>query len=482
MKYIVAIDQSTSGSKGFLVDENGDVVRRLSLKHAQFYPKSGYVEHDANEIYENVVKLIDGVTDGIDKRDIQALALANQRETSVIWDRKTGLPLCNAIVWQDVRGEKACAELKEYDEYIHTTTGLNLSPYYPAGKIRALFEERPDIRQRAQNGEVRIGTIDSYLLWRLAGADATDTTNAGRTQLMRLDKLEWDKKALDIFEIPSCCMAEKILPADAEYGFYKGIPVTGVMGDSHGSLFGLGCLEAGMAKTSYGTGSSVLMNTGFKPIISDKGLTTSVAFSYGGKTYYVLEGNVTSSGDTLVWLCSGLGLFKDPAEIEQLARSVQDSDGVQLVPAMSGLGAPYFDTLARAVLCGMNRGTTKAHVAYAGLASIAQQITDILEVMNEASGYKTEVLRADGGGSRNSLLVQLQADLAGCSVSCATADEITGLGVAYVAGLKTGMYKSFAEIPANARKSVVYNPAADRTRAQTMRAQWKTAIRRTMLK
>lgn len=479
MKYVVAIDQSTSGSKAFLVDENGFTVKRASFAHQQYFPKPGYAEHDAEEIYQNVLKLLDTVLDGIALSSVQAIALANQRETTVFWDKDTGKPLCRAIVWQDVRGESACRELREYAKYIHSATGILLSPYYPAGKIKALFEERPDIRKLAEEGSVRVGTIDSYLVARLTGVSATDTSNASRTQLMNLKTLAWDDELLRIFGIPKCCMAEKILSADSDYGTWRGIPVTGVLGDSHATLFGLGCHRAGMAKTSYGTGSSVMMNVGNAPIISHSGLSASVGFSLAGETMYVLEGNITCSGDTLVWLCRGLNIFESPDEIQKLAESVNGSMGVNLVPAMSGLGAPYFDSDARAVLCGMSRGTGKAHIAYAALASIAQQITDVLEVMNQESGFRIDSLFADGGGSKNALLMQLQADLARCELRCASADDVTGLGAAYVAGIRTGLYRSFESISANQTESIVYHPENDRT---GLREEWKKAVERARIK
>lgn len=479
MKYILAVDQSTSGSKALLVDENGFVVKRASLAHRQYYPKPGYAEHDAEEIFRNVEKLLETVLDGVNRDDVKAVALANQRETTVLWDKKTGKPVCPAIVWQDVRGEAVCREISEYADTVHEKTGLMLSPYYSAGKVMALFRERPEILRLAEQGGVRVGTIDSYLVSRLTGKSATDTSNASRTQLMNLKTLKWDKELLSVFGIPESCMAEEILAADADYGTWRGIPVTGVLGDSHATLYGLGCLKPGMAKTSYGTGSSVMMNVGEMPVISHSGLSASVGFSLGEKTMFVLEGNITCSGDTLIWLCRELGIFESPAEIQKLAESVGTSMGVNLVPAMSGLGAPYFDSDARAVICGMSRGTQKAHVAYAALASIAHQIADVLEVMNQESGYAVNTLYADGGGSQNALLMQLQADLARCKLNCASSDAVTALGAAYIAGIRTGVYASFDNIEATHGKSAVYEPLTDRT---DLRGEWKKAISRARIK
>ncbi len=481
MKYIVSIDQSTSASKAFLVDEEGFIVRRAAREHKQVYPGPGRVEHDAEEIYQNVLRILDEVMEGIPEREIAAIAITNQRETTVLWDAKTGTPLCPAIVWQDVRGEAACRELGRYESFIHTTTGLPLSPYFPAGKIRALFQERPELKKRAEAGELRLGTVDSYLVFRLSGGKhVTDATNASRTQLMDLNELAWNRELLGIFDIPSWVMPEKILGADEDFGTYRGSPITGVLGDSHAALFGQGCHKPGMAKATYGTGSSVMMNVGSIPVISHKGLSASVAFRIHGMTSYALEGNITCSGDTLVWLCHQMGLFTDPDEIEGLASTVSDSQGVQLVPAFAGLGAPYFDSDARAILCGLSRGTTKAHVAHAALSSIAQQDTDVLEIMQEESGYTVECLFVDGGPTKNRILMQMQADLANCELRTAGARELSALGAAYIAGLKTKIFSSFEEIPARTKTGESYLPNMDDGRRKLLRSQWKAAIRRTL--
>ena len=304
MRHIVAIDQSTSASKAFLVDEGGFIVERGALEHKQHYPAPGRVEHDASEIWHNVQTLIDNLIDKAGAKNVAAIAISNQRETTVLWDAASGEPVCPAIVWQDVRGEAACRELAAHAERVHEITGLYLSPYFPAGKVRSLFAERQDLKARAEKGELRLGTIDSYLVYRLTGGKhLTDATNASRTQLMELRSLTWSAELLDLFGIPASLMPEAILGADGDFGSYRGIPITGVLGDSHAALFGQGCHRPGMAKATYGTGSSVMMNVGDAPVISRHGLSASVAFRVGGRTDYALEGNVTCSGDTLVWLC-----------------------------------------------------------------------------------------------------------------------------------------------------------------------------------
>ena len=480
MKYIVAIDQSTSASKAFLVDVSGAIVRRASLPHRQYYPAPGRVEHDAAEIWRNVEAIIAEVSQDIPTEDIACISISNQRETSVVWDAATGEPVCPAIVWQDVRGEAACRELAAHAERIHSVTGLTLSPYFPAGKLRALFQEQPELLHRAEKGELKLGTIDSYLVYRMTGNHLTDTTNASRTQLMKLETLTWDEGLLELFGIPKGMMPERILHADADFGRYKGIPITGVLGDSHAALYGQGCHKPGMAKATYGTGSSVMMNVGDAPVISKDGLSASVAFSTGGKTQYALEGNVTCSADTLVWLCDTLGMFESPNQIEALAGTVESAQGVNLIPAFAGLGAPYFDSDARAILCGMSRGTNKAHIAYAALASIAQQDADILEIMQRESGHAAGQLHADGGPTKNARLMQMQADYADCTIKCAPASELSALGAAYIGGIRTGVFADFESIPARHAEGKSYAPQMTKIERDEIREAWRTAVRRTL--
>lgn len=481
MKYIIAIDQSTSASKAFLVDEQGMIVRRASLPHQQYYPAPGRVEHDAEEIWRNVEAIIAQVTEGMDWSEMAAVAISNQRETTVVWDAKTGEPVCPAIVWQDVRGEAACRELAQHAELIHQKTGLTLSPYFPAGKLRALFGEKPELLERAKAGELKLGTIDSYLVFRMTGGNhVTDTTNASRTQLMNLEKLAWDEELLNLFGIPQNMMPKSILPADGSFGSYRGVPITGVLGDSHAALYGQGCHAEGMAKATYGTGSSVMMNTGEKPIISREGLSASVAFSANGRTCYALEGNVTCSGDTLVWLCDTLGMFESPQQIEELACEAGSSQGVNLVPAFAGLGAPHFDSEARAILCGLSRGVGKAQIAYAALASIAHQDADVLDIMQQESGHAVSQLAVDGGPTRNALLMQMQADYAGCGLRCAAASELSALGAAYIGGISTGVYSDFDAIPARKTAGRTYKPELNQTEKEKLRQAWKTDVRRAL--
>lgn len=459
--YIVAIDQSTSASKAFLLDEAGQVVRSASLAHGQHYPQPGYVEHDAQEIFRNVEAVLAEVTEGVTPA---ALALCNQRETTVIWDRETGEPLCPAIVWQDVRAAAWCAERMAMNESVRGKTGISLSPYYSAAKAAFALAAHPEWRARAC-----VGTVDSFLIYRLTGGQVfkTDVSNASRTQLMNLDTLSWDEELCGFFGIPMDCLPE-IVPSDAQFGeTAQGIPIIGVMGDSHAALFGQGCLRQGMAKATYGTGSSVMLNIGHTPVPPPDGLCTSVGFGFAGETCYVLEGNVISCGDTLQWLISELGLFENVEEITRLAGTVTDTQGVTLVPAFSGLGAPYQREDARALLCGMSRSTNRAHIARAALASIALQDVAVIRAMGESLSE----LRVDGGPTKNALLMQMQADLLGSPVQCTAQSELSAIGVGLMAGLTLGIYKEHIHVPA-AR----YQPATTPVARDTAFAQWQHAI------
>lgn len=480
-KYILSIDQSTSASKAFLVDDTGTIVRRASKPHRQYYPQDGWAEHDADEIWQNVRSIMDEVSEGV-LDEIAAVSIANQRETCVLWERATGKPVHRAIVWQDVRGKDVCEALADHADYVLNTTGMALSPYYPASKVAHLLNDRPDIRERCKAGEICMGTIEGWLTFKMTGRHVSDLSNASRTQLLNLRALEWDDALISLFGLEKSMLAE-ILPTDGDFGTWNGIPITGVMGDSHATLFGQGCVMPGAIKVSYGTGSSVMMNIGPEPSISETGaLTTAIAFNYGGHVHYQTEGNITCSCDTLVWLCREMGMFSDANEIEKLAGTVEDAMGVCLVPALSGLGAPFFDVDARAVICGLSRGATKAHIARAALESVAQRDADVVEAMTAFSGSAPAYMMADGGGAKNALMMQLQADLAGCEVRCSAAGELSALGAAYMAGIKTGLYASLDEIPARHAPMRIYKPEMASTKKEEMRAAWAKAIERARLR
>lgn len=479
--YIIAIDQSTSASKVFLVDEGGVIVRRFSKEHQQFYPKAGYVEHDAEEIWQNVREGIDAVAEGVPSEELKALAISNQRETTVLWDRATGMPVCHAIVWQDIRGEALCERLRRHAQTVQDKTGLPLSAYYSAAKAASVLESDPAIRKMAKDGRLCIGTVDSYLVYRLTNGQSfrTDVSNASRTELCDIRTLTWDDELCHIFGIPKHCLPE-IVSSDADFGqvAHMGLPITGVMGDSHAALFGQGCLSAGMAKATFGTGSSVMMNVGQQVIPSHNGLSASVGFGWQGKTCYVLEGNVTCSGDTLCWLRDDVEMVGDVSRIETIARTVESTEGVFLIPAFSGLGAPYFDGNARAALVGMSRSTKRAHIVRAALESMAYQDADVINAMEKDMGMPLNELRVDGGPTKNALLMQTLSDLLGCPVQCASQSELSALGSGYMAGLTVGLYSDFDAIPAAHEKGAAYQPTITDENRQSRMKEWHTAVKR----
>lgn len=484
-KYIISIDQSTSASKAFLLDDQGAIAASLAIAHKQYYPAPGRVEHDAREIWANVVSAITQVIQNVPAGEIAALAISNQRETTVLWDRETGEPLCPAIVWQDVRGEALCEAMKGHASVVREKTGLPLSPYYSALKAASVLRENPDIFTKAQKGQVCIGTVDSYLVFRLTGGRhfQTDVSNASRTQLFHLQNRSWDEELCRWFDIPPCCLPAITL-SDGDFGQTNcaglpgGIAITGVLGDSHAAFFGQGCLHKGMAKATYGTGSSVMMNVGLTPILSENGLSASVGFGFQGKVCYVLEGNVTSSGDTLCWLRDEMAFIQSVQEVEDAAKTVSDTGGVYLVPAFSGLGAPHFHGQARALLCGISRGTKKEHILRAAMESMAYQNADVLAAMEKDIGSPLSELRVDGGPTKNSLLMQFQADLLRCPVQCAGASELSALGAGFMAGIAAGVYPSLFAIPAMQKKGMRFTPSMEEPRREGLYNGWRSAVLR----
>lgn len=483
MALMMAIDQSTAGTKVLLIDENGQIRHKVERPHRQIYPQPGWVEHDAEEIWQNVLALASQLpTDaGIGFSQIIGLALTNQRETTIAWDRQTGQPLAPAVVWQCQRGEAVCRRLEKHSGLIRQKTGLTLSAYYPAAKAAWLLEHIPDLQDRAKNGKVCIGTVDSYLLFRLTGGQvfATDMSNASRTQLFNLDTLAWDQDIAGWFGIPLEALPQ-VLPSDSRFGYTApgllphSLPIAGIMGDSHAALFGQGCISEGMAKATYGTGSSIMLNAGRTKAEPPEGIAASLAWGWRGEVHYVLEGNVTSSGDTLKWICDELELVKTVREIDDLSELVEDTNGAYLVPAFSGLGAPYFDSGARAALIGLSRGTRKAHVARAALESIAYQNDAVVTAM----GVRLQDLRADGGPTRSDVLMQFQADLLGCPVRCNAAREISALGAAYMGGLTLGFYDNLQNIPAMRQQGRTFMPRQPAEYVSRLRAGWQDAVRR----
>ena len=485
-KYILSIDQSTQGTKALLFDDKGALICRADRPHRQIVDERGWVEHDPEEIIKNTVQVAKDVVEkaGIDKADIAALGLSNQRETSVCWDRATGKPLYNAIVWQDNRGTAICEELERrgFAETVRKASGIHLSPYFPAAKLAWIVQNVEGVKERAEKGEICVGTIDSWLVYNLTNGQRhqTDYSNASRTQLFNIHDLKWDEELLKLFGIDEKCMAA-VTDSDGDYGEtdFGGwldvpIPIRGVLGDSHGALFGQGCLKPGMTKATYGTGSSIMMNIGENPVLSDSGVVTSLAWKIGGRVNYVLEGNINYTGAVITWLKDDLKLIDNPGETEALARQANPGDHCYLVPAFSGLGAPYWDSRAEAAIVGMTRATGKNEVVRAALDCIAYQITDIVKAMGESAGTAIGELRVDGGPTRNAYLMQFQSDLLGIPVRIPDSEELSGIGAAYAAGLATGVYD---ENVFNVLKHTSYTPNMDNQKRRNKVEGWKNAVR-----
>jgi glycerol kinase len=452
-KYILAIDQSTSGTKALLFDEVGDLIARSDLPHDQIISEKGWVEHNPTQIYQNTLDVVKTVVEqaAIDKNNIVGIGISNQRETAMVWDKSTGLPVFNAIVWQCSRGEAICNHIAKagHSNMIKEHTGLNLSPYFSAAKISWILQNVEGVKEKADNKELCCGTMDSWLVYKLTEGKGfkTDYSNASRTQMFNISELEWDEEVCKTFGIPMEMLAE-VCDSNAYYGEtdFNGfldnkIPIHGVFGDSHGALFGQGCLDPGMVKATYGTGSSIMMNIGEKPIFSKKGVVTSLAWGIDGKVNYVLEGNINYTGAVIKWLIDDLKLIDSARESGELAKSANQDDRTYLVPAFTGLGAPYWDSNATATISGMTRTTGKAEIVKAAEECIAYQITDIVKVMGEESEVAIEELRVDGGPTKDEYLMQFQSDILGIPVGIPKQEELSGIGVAYLAGITLKLYE-----------------------------------------
>ena len=488
-KYILGIDQSTQGTKAIIFDENGKLIARKDIPHRQIVNDKGWVEHDPEEIYSNTIESVKQVvlSSGINKSEIAGVGISNQRETSIAW-KKDGKPVYNAIVWQCSRAESICDEIMQqgYGNLIREATGINLSPYFPAGKIAWILRNVPEAGALSEKNELLYGTVDTYLVYRLTGGRVfkTDYSNASRTQLFNIGKLCWDEEICRVFEIPISGLAA-VTDSDGDYGEtdFEGfldepVPIRGVMGDSHGALFGQGCHEKGMVKATYGTGSSVMMNIGTEKILSEHGLVTSLAWSMGGKPMYVLEGNINYSGAVITWLKDDLELISSASETEELAGKASPDDHSYLVPAFSGLGAPYWDGKAEAVLCGMTRTTRRAEIVRDALDCIAYQITDIVKSMNDDAAVPVKELRADGGATRNGYLMQFQSDITGVPVLVPPTEELSAMGAAYAAGLAIGIYDRKKLFEGVERKA--YTPLMDKDTVNTKYNGWKSAVRKVL--
>ncbi|MCM8711549.1 glycerol kinase GlpK [Clostridium sp. SYSU_GA19001] len=490
--YILAVDQSTSGSKSMIVDSNGKILAKSSKEHRQYYPKPGWVEHDPLEIYENVKLILKDVINkcNIIPSDIDVVAITNQRETVLVWDKNTGIPVYNAIVWQCRRTANICDELKNkgFEDTVKEKTGLMLDPYFSATKVKWILDNVNGAREKAEKGELSLGNIDSWLIWKLTGgkSHATDYTNASRTSMFNIKTLKWDDELLDIFDIPKNMLPE-VKCSDDIFGYTEAgelfdisLPISGVIGDSQGALFGQQCFEIGMAKATYGTGSSILMNIGNSYIEPKSGLVTAIAWGIGGKVEYALEGIVHCTGDTIKWVKENLGLFQEFSEIEDMIHAISDNEGVYVVPAFSGLGIPYWDAYARAAIVGMSRGSNKNHVVRAAVESIAYQIRDAVEVIESESSIRLKELRVDGGPTSNKFLMQFQSDILNVNVAKAEIAELSSMGSVYLAGLGAGIWKCKEEIKALQKSSNIYFPAMRDSFREKFYSGWKTAVKRVL--
>lgn len=487
MRHVIAIDQGTTGSTVLVLDEKLQVRGRGYQEFRQIYPKPGWVEHDPEDIWTSVTGALAAAMQGIDASSVAAIGITNQRETAVIWDRNTGKAAHNAIVWQDRRTADRCAELKAAgkEARVKQLTGLTIDPYFSGTKVSWMLHNVPGMATAARDGSLAFGTVDSYLLWRLTGGavHACDVTNASRTLMFDIHELAWSDELLELLGVPRALLPE-VVPSSGPVGTTKGvpglrdgIPIAGIAGDQQSALFGQVCFTPGEAKCTYGTGAFILMNTGDTPVHSKAGLLTTVAWKlHTGELRYALEGAAFIAGAAVQWLRDGLGLIKSAAEVEALARSVPDAGGVVLVPAFAGLGAPHWRPDARAVITGITRGTTKAHLARATLEGIALQNVDILRAMERDAGRALTTLKVDGGAAANDLLMQFQSDVLGVEIARPELVDSTALGAAFLAGLGTGVWKDLDTVRATWREQHRFKPAADRGWVKDTLARWDAAV------
>ena len=490
-KFILALDQGTSSSRAIVFDHEGNIRSVAQQEFPQYFPQPGWVEHNPMEIWSSEAAVIaQAISEiGIGGLDIAAIGITNQRETTIVWDARTGVPVYNAIVWQDRRTSAFCDTLKERGlvDKIREKTGLIIDAYFSGTKIKWILDNVPGAREKAEAGELRFGTVDSWLVWQLTRGEVhiTDVSNASRTMLFNINTLEWDRELMELLDIP-LSMMPAVKSSSEVYGhtkttiFAHEVPIAGIAGDQQAALFGQMCTEPGAVKNTYGTGCFLLMNTGFKPILSKNNLLTTVAWKIGDTVNYALEGSIFVGGSVVQWLRDGLGVIRSSSEIEALASTVEDNGGVYFVPALTGMGAPYWDQYAHGVICGITRGTTAAHIARAALEGIAFQTMDIVRAMEKDAGVPLAELKVDGGASRNNLMMQFQADILGANVVRPVVTETTAMGAAYLAGLAVGYWSSLDEIKAQWQVERCFAPSgADMT---GVKAGWADAISRTVSK
>ena len=488
-KFILSLDQGTTSSRALLFDKGGNIRSVAQKEFQQIFPKPGWVEHDPNEIWSSQVAVAAEAMSklGINGTYVAGIGITNQRETTIVWDKRTGEPIYNAIVWQDRRTSGYCDELKDRGlaEKIREKTGLVIDAYFSGTKIKWILDNVKGAREKAERGELAFGTVDSWLVWKLTQGRThiTDVTNASRTMLYNINTLEWDQEMLDLMNIPKSMMPQ-VKSSSEVYDhtnttfFASKVPIAGIAGDQQAALFGQMCVEKGMVKNTYGTGCFILMNTGEKPFISKNNLVTTIAWQIEGKTYYALEGSIFIGGAVVQWLRDGLSIIKSSSDVEALARQVEDSGDLYLVPSFTGMGAPHWDQYARGLMVGISRGTTRAHIARAALEGIAYQSMDVINVMEKDTGIQQKSLRVDGGASANNLLMQFQADIINITVERPKIIETTALGAAYLAGLATKFWENLDEVKQQWQLDKSFEPRLAEEETRIRKEKWADAVER----
>ncbi|RBP87020.1 glycerol kinase [Cytobacillus firmus] len=488
-KYILSLDQGTTSSRAILFNKKGEIVHTAQKEFTQHFPKPGWVEHNANEIWGSILSVIAGVfsESGIKPEQIAGIGITNQRETTVVWDKETGAPVYNAIVWQSRQTSDICDELKEkgYNDLFREKTGLLIDAYFSGTKVKWILDQVEGAREKAEQGKLLFGTIDTWLIWKLSGGKAhvTDYSNASRTLMFNIHELKWDEELLNILGVPKTMLPEvkpssEVYAKTIDYHFFgKEVPIAGAAGDQQAALFGQACFEKGMAKNTYGTGCFMLMNTGEKAVQSEHGLLTTIAWGLEGKIEYALEGSIFVAGSAIQWLRDGMRMLKDAKDSESYAKKVDSTDGVYVVPAFVGLGTPYWDSDVRGAVFGVTRGTTKEHFIRATLESLAYQSKDVLSAMEADSGIELKTLRVDGGAVKNNFLMEFQSDILNVPVERPTINETTALGAAYLAGLAVGFWRSQDEISEQWAIDQSYHPSMEEEVRADLYQGWKKAVK-----
>lgn len=490
-QYILAIDQGTTSTRAILFDQKGNIFHTAQQEFSQYFPESGWVEHNAHEIWSSVLAVMANVLSekNVSIEQVAGIGITNQRETTVVWDKTTGNPVYNAIVWQSRQTAGVCEELIEagHNELFREKTGLLIDAYFSGTKVKWVLDHVEGAREKADRGDLLFGTIDTWLIWKLTGGKVhvTDYSNASRTLMYNIYDLQWDEELLDILGVPTSMLPE-VKSSSEVYGytdethfFGKATPIAGIAGDQQAALFGQACFESGMVKNTYGTGCFMLMNTGEKAVKSDHGLLTTIAWGIDGKVEYALEGSIFVAGSAIQWLRDGLRMFRDSADSEMYARRVDSTDGVYVVPAFVGLGTPYWDSEVRGAVFGLTRGTEKEHFVRATLESLAYQTKDVLDAMEADSDISLKKLRVDGGAIANSFLMQFQSDILDVPVECPSVNETTALGAAYLAGLAVGFWKDQSEIAAHWNLDRAFQPEMEEETREELYGGWQKAIRAT---